>query len=245
MINEQQLCAVNFTGESTLHRRTIRILCMMFLPLLAAAPAATLDLDPPPAYAGEAALLLTSAAAYGWSMYGSAVSAGLVQLAPGNYRTANPGLDAAGTAVLFAALAVPAATSLVSIDIGDSALALARYGSAVLLAAAAKDSLKSIFPRPRPWAAAGDEVGAEAHQSFPSGHATVAWTAAGVSVVRALGRSEWSADHWSAAASVSLACVVSVLRVAAGEHYWSDVIAGGLIGLLVGGATELLPLGSH
>jgi membrane-associated phospholipid phosphatase len=105
--------------------------------------------------------------------------------------------------------------------------------------------MKTIFPRRRPWAAAGEEGGAEAYQSFPSGHATMAWTAAGVSVVRALGRSEWSADHWSAAASVSLGCVVSVLRVAAGEHYWSDVITGGLIGLLVGGATELLPLGSH
>lgn len=112
---------------------------------------------------------------------------------------------------------------------GDLARGGARMLAAHLLATAAKLAVKHQFDRTRPSHAldgdghrfaAGDEGGHE-DKSFPSGH-----TAGAVAVARAASR-----DIDGAAIPATLAAgAVAAAQAPAGNHYFSDVIAGAAIG---------------
>lgn len=90
--------------------------------------------------------------------------------------------------------------------------------------------IKILVARPRPSAAAGALDSwwpsfAAAYNSFPSGHATSAFTVAAVfALVAPSGR--W----WLYLAAGVIACS----RVAVDAHYVSDVVAGGLLGWATG-----------
>jgi membrane-associated phospholipid phosphatase len=92
-------------------------------------------------------------------------------------------------------------------------------------------ALKQIFRRRRPSHHRPDFrfVGPDQF-SFPSGHATRAWLIAGLVSARFAGEDGYATTHRLAA---TWAAVVSLGRVALGRHYVSDVICGGLVGLLV------------
>lgn len=108
-------------------------------------------------------------------------------------------------------------------------------------------SLK-LWPRPYMYAEDGEgreaaeKAGGEAYGSFFCGHASAAFTAAVFTA------SYYSEMHPSSpyggivwATSLSLAGFVGALRIAAGKHYPTDVVAGALVGTGV----SLLVLESH
>jgi membrane-associated phospholipid phosphatase len=105
--------------------------------------------------------------------------------------------------------------------------ALGAVGAAGLLVTV----LKELFDRARPPAAGVDAVGViPASASFPSGHATTAFAAA-VAVGLFYPRLRRPL--------LALAAVVALSRVYLGVHYASDVVAGSLLGVLLGLAAVL------
>ena len=88
--------------------------------------------------------------------------------------------------------------------------------------------LKPIFQRPRPSAALADTrplFGIRGTYSFPSTHAANFFAAA--PVVGAV-------FPPASIAALGLAVAVSLSRIYVGDHYPSDVIAGAILGILVG-----------
>jgi membrane-associated phospholipid phosphatase len=116
----------------------------------------------------------------------------------------------------------------------DLAGAVARISVAVLAAVGSAEAVKVTVGRSRP-----DESGGDAdefrpfsgHDSFPSGHATVAFAAA-----TALDR-ETSA-RWVPWVAYPLAGLVGWSRVRDDRHWASDVVAGGALGLWTAGKVE-------
>jgi membrane-associated phospholipid phosphatase len=91
-------------------------------------------------------------------------------------------------------------------------------------------SMKLIFNRERPYMGTGEGrffAGNFTSGSFPSGHATFAWTLASV-VAHEYPR--WPVQL----AMYSLATAVSTTRVTGGQHFPSDVFMGSTLGFLVG-----------
>ncbi|KKS47973.1 hypothetical protein A3J20_00900 [Candidatus Gottesmanbacteria bacterium RIFCSPLOWO2_02_FULL_42_29] len=90
-------------------------------------------------------------------------------------------------------------------------------------------TLKNIFIRLRPESAFPREVllliPKSATFSFPSGHAALAFTGA---YIMSQARKRWSWLFYV------LAFLVAVSRLYLGKHYPSDIIAGSLLGLLIG-----------
>ena len=81
--------------------------------------------------------------------------------------------------------------------------------------------LKNVFTRARPSAALIETGG----HSFPSGHAALVFSLAVV-----------FSDRWPGRKIMfySLAAAVSITRVFLGVHYPTDILAGGILGFLVG-----------
>ncbi len=89
--------------------------------------------------------------------------------------------------------------------------------------------LKVVVGRSRPKEGQGTSDFHPFHggQSFPSSHTTQAFALASVI-------SEHADQNWVSCLSYGLAGLVGVARVEQREHFLSDVVAGGLIGTLVG-----------
>ncbi len=91
-------------------------------------------------------------------------------------------------------------------------------------------SMKLIFNRQRPYMGNGDGkffAGNFSSGSFPSGHATFAWTLASVVAHE---YPKWQVQL----AMYSMATAVSTTRVTGGQHFPSDVFVGSTLGFLVG-----------
>jgi membrane-associated phospholipid phosphatase len=100
-------------------------------------------------------------------------------------------------------------------------------------------SIKLAVGRVRPWIAMGLPApwGAPHDGSFPSGHAAGSFCVAAflVVVLPAAWPPAWRG--WLVAAvTVAFATLVAVSRVYLGAHFPSDVVAGGVLGALVGGS---------
>ncbi len=97
---------------------------------------------------------------------------------------------------------------------------------------------KVAFHRPRPFryiaAAAGSGGAAESGLSFPSGHTSGAFSLAVAywSIEARRGRAR--ERRWRIAGLVAAAAVTGALRVAAREHFPTDVMAGAALGAAVG-----------
>ena len=115
---------------------------------------------------------------------------------------------------------------------------------------------KSTFSRPRPFAyLPSDQRPDEDHYdvsrerafvSMPSGHASSAWTATGLAMTEHLLHRPHA--HWFERISVgflggALAASTSRLRVEAGQHFPTDVLAGSALGLMSGVTVPLLHRG--
>lgn len=163
--------------------------------------------------------------------------------------TSVPGIDRAGLRT-FSGGAAKASNVLLAGLVGGAGFAVlrgidparARGNAAVLLnslawTAAATDWLKVIVHRNRPIlytaAAPGAASLRESRESFPSGHAAIAFSAATTYLVIA------QREHRSHRARNALllyggATGVAMLRVAGGKHFPSDVAGGALLGSAVG-----------
>lgn len=104
--------------------------------------------------------------------------------------------------------------------------------------------VQRLTARQRPWVAAclNDPTGADcstgsaANTSFPSGHTSVAFTAA---VLECVNHGEMDVERkgWSVAAcplTLSLATLTGLLRISSDRHYASDVVVGALLGAGIG-----------
>jgi membrane-associated phospholipid phosphatase len=112
------------------------------------------------------------------------------------------------------------------------------------VAAAISAMGKHLAQIPRPRAVLDDHFvlignSLSAHNSFPSGHAIVAFTAA-IAVLATLVPRPRGWSHWTLiAAGILVASTVSLSRVAVGAHWPLDLVAGGAVGWIAGlcGAT--------
>jgi membrane-associated phospholipid phosphatase len=117
------------------------------------------------------------------------------------------------------------------------------YAETLGMAYAVDASLKSIVTRYRPYAYAAspaDFSNSDIAASFPSNHASIAFASAvfaGYVFDEIHPDSPWRPLVW--ASGLGLATVTSVFRVASGDHFPSDVVAGAAIGALCG---YLVPL---
>lgn len=142
-----------------------------------------------------------------------------------------------------ALLATTGGASLLLFAESRRVLGVAREDLTVLAQTVATATLltnwaKVLFHRPRPYryiaAAAGSGSAAESGLSFPSGHTTAAFSAAfaywSIEARRGRGR----ARSGRIAALVAAAALTGALRVAAREHFPTDVMAGAVLGGAVG-----------
>jgi membrane-associated phospholipid phosphatase len=156
-----------------------------------------------------------------------------VTLFPYNDSVSTASAGATGLAMLL-----PAAFALLGRT--DQILpAASTYAEALSFTFIAKDLLKLAFPKARPYAyGAADLSGdmrAEADESFPSGHTALAFCAATTFAVLAeeLVPDE-PATPWLIAGGYGLAAATAALRVASGDHFLVDVLAGAALGTGIG-----------
>lgn len=152
-------------------------------------------------------------------------------------RRSSAGADLAST-LLQDALIVAGPAGLFAAGRGDwrLGLKLALIEVEVLIAAAsASQFVKAVAHRPRPEVYRGAAGGRASYESFYSGHTSVSFAA----VVGAASLYCWAFPEdrvmpWVFAAGLGLAAGVGVLRVAAGKHFPTDVLAGAAAGSLIG-----------
>jgi membrane-associated phospholipid phosphatase len=161
-----------------------------------------------------------------------------------------------------AAIAFPYAVSLATSPGGGRMGGLARtavvHGEAMLISGGLILLGKNLVGRARPYAyvsslarpkgSSYDVTQQRTFDSMPSGHSATAWTGA------AMGLTEYMlnrpvAPWWERAAvgfaGGALAGTTSALRVEAGQHFPSDVLAGAGIGIAVGVTIPLLHRGDR
>jgi membrane-associated phospholipid phosphatase len=120
------------------------------------------------------------------------------------------------------------------------------YLEALSWAFAAKNLLKFLVPRYRPYVysplpAGGGPPPSEYADSFPSGHATIAFTAAAFSLYTF--QTYFPSSPYLlplALAGYGLAGLTATFRVVSGMHFLTDVLAGALLGTAMGYGIPLL-----
>jgi undecaprenyl-diphosphatase len=148
------------------------------------------------------------------------------------------GLSKASLATLGLGLALPATLALGCAG-PDLLSAAVCYSEALLWTFAAKNAMKALFPKARPYtyygAPADGELADEAWESFPSGHAALAFCSATAFTALALDlMPERPETPWLIGGAYLLACGTSGLRVASGQHFIGDVAAGAVLGSAIG-----------
>ena len=147
-------------------------------------------------------------------------------------------LEVGGTAFELASLLTPV---LLLAEPADEYLRFATmYGETLLTAYALKELGKHWFSRARPFLYYQDypeeKIGeGDAYDSFPSGHATMAF--AGAAFTSYVFATYHPDSVWKipvTVASYSFAIATAAMRVASGNHFPSDVLTGALLGTLVG-----------
>ncbi len=107
-------------------------------------------------------------------------------------------------------------------------LVLAAAAISALLAWLASDGIGLVYFRPRPFAALADAQllisKSPLDKSFPSDHATIAF---------ALAFAVYQADRRWGGALLAVAAVIAAARVFVGVHYFSDIVAGAFLGMIV------------
>jgi len=174
----------------------------------------------------------------------------------------DPGASSLSNWTRNAAIAFPYAVSLATSPGGSRTSGLARtavvHAEAMLISGGLSLLGKNLVGRARPYAyvaslarpdgSSYDVTQNRTFDSMPSGHSATAWTGA------ALGLTEYMLNRPEAAwwersavgfAGGALAGATSALRVEAGQHFPSDVLAGAGIGIATGVTLPLLHRGDR
>ncbi|MBI5509815.1 MAG: phosphatase PAP2 family protein [Deltaproteobacteria bacterium] len=142
------------------------------------------------------------------------------------------------------ALALPVVATLADVWLGESPTAVADAATDVLVMAEAVATANFVThvvkmgvrrPRPVQYVAGRSAGGVENQMSFPSGHTTAA--AAGTTAYATtywLRRPESASRFAVLAAGVSLTALTGYGRVGGGKHFYSDVVAGAIVGAVAG-----------
>ena len=153
-------------------------------------------------------------------------------------RSYSKTLDHVGDGFLAVTLAAPA---LMFTNANTDWLTVGvMYAETIALANGIKEWGKLLINRPRPYMYfpeyPADEVeGGDWHNSMPSGHTTMAFASAAFTSCifnEYFPDSFWR--HVVTAASFGLATTVGIVRMASGNHFATDVLAGATIGTLCG-----------
>jgi len=122
----------------------------------------------------------------------------------------------------------------------DNASPLVMYGETVGLTLGMTQLLKVLIARPRPYLYNPDPVisdelrrRADSWRSFPSGHTAMAFAAA-VQMGMVEDRLHGGNSGWVWSAGLGVAALTGCLRYTAGKHHPSDILAGAVLGSLVG-----------
>jgi membrane-associated phospholipid phosphatase len=153
-------------------------------------------------------------------------------------------LDITGSVVLGAALAAP--LMLAGTDNREWITILTMYAETMLISESSKELIKDFVYRPRPYmyfdgypqeyVDSGDW-----DCSFPSGHTTMAFAAA--SFTSFVFCTYFPDSAWRfpvVIGSYSLAAATGILRLASGNHFITDVLAGAALGTVIGIGIPLL-----
>ena len=156
-------------------------------------------------------------------------------------------LDQAGTWTAIGMLTVSGAAALGQLDDVDALICYAlMYSEAFMFTYGAKEMMKDLFPRYRPWTYTSGgpaDAAAERNQSFPSGHTSYAFLGASfLSAVLLIDYADQSWTPWAVTGSYAAAAAVAASRVAAGEHFLTDVLTGAALGSLFGWLVPMLHL---
>lgn len=134
--------------------------------------------------------------------------------------------------LLLAHVALPFADAL-SATSGQARLRTALVDAeALALTGAIVGTLKLTTARARPYTLDGGEHSGDAFKSFPSGHTAFSFTGASLFCTQR-GTSGWT-NALACSAALAGAATTGTLRVVADKHHATDVLAGALIGGLVG-----------
>jgi membrane-associated phospholipid phosphatase len=147
--------------------------------------------------------------------------------------------DVTSTVFEYGAFLGPAVFALL-LPIDQAGAAWLVYAESLILAFSFRSLGKLVFNRQRPWmytdsASPPPEEKEAGNDSFPSGHATMSFAAAASAVtilLLCLPGSPYLLPF--AAAEAGLAALTSSLRVAAGMHFVTDVLAGAALGAVCG-----------
>ncbi len=146
-------------------------------------------------------------------------------------------LDLASTVTEYTTFAFPLAFVLLA-DTPDALPAGVVYVEAVSIALGVKNIVNYLAPRYRPYMYEGGAPGVDPSEndlSFPSGHATFSFASAtaGLTIfLRYAPDSPWLIPF--AVTSYGLASATSSMRVLAGMHFVTDVLAGAFLGTAFG-----------
>jgi membrane-associated phospholipid phosphatase len=155
------------------------------------------------------------------------------------------GVDLASTVLEITTIAVPLLLMIVLPE--DQWIPMGvLYGETLCLADISKNVLKYLFPRYRPYmypggTDKGGPDGGENYDSFPSGHATMAFSAAAFATF--VYASYFPDSPYLiplAVADCGLAALTASFRVFAGMHFISDIVVGTAIGVASGCLVPLL-----
>lgn len=187
------------------------------------------------AFAGLSELLLRAAPA-------------LIPLEPADIDQVNPldrewmlpyskQAETVSTILEYSSAALPVLMSL-AYDPNSALSSAVVYAESLSLAFGAKNVLKYLFPRYRPYVYSGGAPGmdpSEDEQSFPSGHATIAFTAAAFSAYLYFQGLPQTSNYLPfVIANFGLAGLTASYRVVSGMHFLTDVLAGAAIGTFCG-----------
>lgn len=153
-------------------------------------------------------------------------------------RPYNKTLSTVSTVTTAASLAMPAV--LLSAPSSEYLKIGIMYAETVALTYGVKELIKLIVPRERPYlyyeGYPEDEIkSGKSHKSFLSGHTALAF--AGASFTSYVFCKYHPESKWKIpviATSYSLATATGVLRIASGNHFATDVLAGALLGAAIG-----------
>jgi membrane-associated phospholipid phosphatase len=146
--------------------------------------------------------------------------------------------DIASSVLQYSAAAIPLIMSASSGNMQKTITDSMVYAESLALAYGSKNILKYLFPRYRPYVYEGGAPGitqSEDDESFPSGHSTMAFTAAAFAIYLYTQSLPGSANEWPfLVADYGLASLTAAYRVLSGMHFLTDVLAGAVIGTFCG-----------